>query len=201
MNNRQVLLSDHSWEVASQIPDAVCETILNAASAFDAWLGIELKPSNLSLSSLRDMVWKPSPLLWRLIGFHHVELSTVFIDPKTISIETAIHELAHVLDNRLGPHPLASIFGGGPSDEMARYIGLEPERFFPRFSAIGYENCQKELGLELNPSEYGRTKGPAEDFAESFRFAVLHPDLLESSAPRRYLWFEGWKTRLQDLAS
>jgi hypothetical protein len=200
MNNRQILSSIHSWEVASQIPDAVCETILKAASAFDAWLGIELKSSNLSHFFLRDMVWKPSPLLWRLIGFHHVELSTVFIDPKTISIETAIHELAHVLDNRLGPHPLASIFGGGPSDDLARYIGLEPERFFPRFNALGYENYQKELGLERNPSEYGSSKGPAEDFAESFRFAVLQPDLLASSAPRRFSWFEGWKKRLQDSA-
>jgi hypothetical protein len=200
MNNRQILSNVHSWEVASQISDAVCETILKAASAFEAWIGIEPESSNLSHNFLRNTGWKPSPFLWRLIGFHHVELSTVFIDPLSLSVETAIHELAHILDNRLGPHPLASIFGGGPSDEMARYIGLEPERFFPRFNALGYENYQKELGLELNPSDYGRTKGPAEDFAESFRFAVLQPDYLVSSAPRRFSWFEGWKKKLKDLA-
>jgi hypothetical protein len=85
------------------------------------------------------------------------------------------------------------MFGGGPSDNMLRYIGIEPDQFFPRFSAAGYEKAMVNAGCELNPTAYGRSQGPAEDFAESFRLAILQPELLNEQAPRRFLWFSEWK--------
>lgn len=180
-----------NWKFTRGIPIRTSENINRASQLFFKWIGATSHP--IFIAS-RDIVWKPSSTLWRLIGFHHVELTTVYVDPRSITPETAVHELAHILDNRLGSNPLASIFGGGPSDDMLRFIGAEPDQFFPRFSAIGYEQTLIKAGCELNPTEYGRTKGPAEDFAEAFRLAVLEPALLDELAPKRSEWFRKWKT-------
>lgn len=142
------------------------------------------------------VLWEPSSYLWRKVGFHHVEFHTVFIDPGAITVETAVHEMAHILDNSLGSHAMTSVFGNGPADEMIRSIGGEPELFLPRFNALRYETAMRAQQLELNPTAYGRTCGPAEDFAESFRLAVLHPELLKAMAPLRYEWFLDWRIRL-----
>ncbi len=180
-----------NWELDGGISNTSSENIRRASQLFTDWIGSIDHP--IYKASLR-IIWKPSSRLWRLIGFHHVELATVYVDPRSITPETALHELAHILDNRLGAHPMASIFGGGPSDDMLRFIGAEPDQFFPRFSAIGYEQALVHAGCELSPTKYGRTKGPAEDFAEAFRLAVLEPALLDKLAPKRYEWFRQWKT-------
>jgi hypothetical protein len=144
----------------------------------------------------KNIAWEPSNFFWRKAGFHHVEFSTIHIDPELINLETAVHEMAHILDNTLGNHGLASIFGGGPADQMVVHLGLNPDEFLPRFFAWGYESKLRERQIELNPTTYGRTRGPAEDFAESFRMAVLHPVLLKTSGPKRYEWFEIWRRQL-----
>jgi hypothetical protein len=196
MNPRMELLNSLRWDVDSSISTETCENILQASRLFSLWVSGANESDEKVLSIIQYVHWKPSSTLWRMIGFHHVELSTVFIDPRGLTVETALHELAHVLDNRHGPHPLASIFGGGPSDDMLRYIGLEPDQFFPRFSAPGYEKVLVDAGCELNPTEYGRLKGPAEDFAEGFRLAVLDPKLMKDKAPKRLAWFTQWRETL-----
>jgi hypothetical protein len=67
---------------------------------------------------------------------------------------------------------------------MLRFVGIDPDQFFPRFSAIGYEQSLTRAGCELNPTKYGRSKGPAEDFAEAFRLAYLSPQLLKNRHPK-----------------
>ncbi len=200
MKSRLLLRNSTFWNVAVEIPETKCETLLLAAAAIDAWLGKTTQNHASPIACLSKRMWgidwKPSPFLWRKLRFHHVEFSTVFIDPCSFPFETAIHEIAHIIDNSLGSHRLASIFGGGPADELARYLGTEPELFFPRFHAPGFEKILREQGVELNPTEYGRSNGPAEDFAESFRLAVLEPQVLASCAPLRFKWFELWKTNL-----
>jgi hypothetical protein len=181
------------WSVDSSISVESQETIRNASDWFLEWISPLDPHDEKILKLMRSIQWKPSSAIWRRIGFHHVELSTVFIDPHSFPLETALHELAHILDNRLGPHPLASIFGGGPSDDMLRFIGMEPDQFFPRFSVHGYEKVLVGMGIELNPTTYGRSQGPAEDFAESFRLAILQPEILVKQAPRRSAWFKEWK--------
>jgi hypothetical protein len=196
MQTRQTLKCSFYWDIAGQIPESSCETLLKSALAVDSWLGTAClvnNPAGRLSKIIGGIHWKPSPYIWKKLGFHHVEFSTVFFDPVSLPFETATHEIGHVLDNSLGSHPLSSIFGGGPSDDLARFIGFEPDVFFPRFHASGYEQHLKQLGLELNPTAYGRLNGPAEDFAESFRLAVLEPKILINSAPLRYQWFERWK--------
>ncbi len=178
------------WNIDRRIVRKTSESIIDASRLFVEWIGANDHPI---INASRNISWKPSSYIWRLIGFHHVELATVYVDPRSLSIETALHELAHILDNRLGTHPLASIFGGGPSDDMLRFVGIDPDQFFPRFSAIGYEQSLTRAGCELNPTKYGRSKGPAEDFAEAFRLAVLEPATLEEQAPKRSEWFKKWK--------
>jgi hypothetical protein len=184
------------WSVDSSIPPQSIENIRKASVRLLEWIN----PVDYQNEKIRTLIhgihWKPSSVIWRKIGFHHVEISTVFIDPRSFPVETVLHELAHILDNRLGPHPLASMFGGGPSDDMLRFVGVDPDQFFPRFSAAGYEKALVNAGCELNPTAYGRSQGPAEDFAESFRLAILQPELLNEQAPRREGWFCNWKKSL-----
>jgi len=196
MNARLDLYNNLQWEVESSISIGNCENIWQASKLLLSWIKGSSNSDEKVILKIRNVCWKPSSTLWRIIGFHHVELSAVFIDPRGLTVETALHELAHILDNRFGSHPLASIFGGGPSDDMLRFIGLEPDLFFPRFSAPGYEKALVDAGCELNPTEYGRSKGPAEDFAESFRLALLDPMLLKDKAPKRLAWFNQWRETL-----
>jgi hypothetical protein len=200
-NSKQTLLDDkYNWVTSTRFPEPVQDTLILAASAIQSWL---LNSNDKNLDPLAAfqyktgrVLWEPSNFLWRKAGFHHVEFQTVFIDPVRISIETAVHEFAHILDNTLGVHRMASVFGGGPADEMTRAIGVEPDLFLPRFHARNYEKALRSLNLELNPTPYGRTMGPVEDFAESFRLTVLHPEQLLSEAPKRYDWFAEWRKRL-----
>jgi RHS repeat-associated protein len=60
-----------------------------------------------------------------LPGRHHVRGSRVHLLPD-FSIDTIVHEIAYVLDNRLGTNSMASLVGGGPSDDMAKELGFDP---------------------------------------------------------------------------
>jgi hypothetical protein len=190
------LISRCGQLIHPSIKHDTCENIDLAVNRVMVWLCPNWQSGGDIPSLILKIRWKPSPAVWKAIGFHHVELSTVFVDPRGLPVETTVHEIAHILDNRLGPHPLASIFGGGPSDDMLRSLGVEPDQFFPRFSAPGYERTLTNAGCELNPIPYGRSKGPAEDFAESFSLAVLQPDKLAFFAPQRFAWFQSWRNRL-----
>ncbi len=200
MESIQILENGFSWIVDKSIPEQTIKILLDASSVLTTWLAHPGRADHYSktkrIKYLENIHWKPSPLIWRKLGFHHVELSSVFIEPTTLTVNIVVHEIAHVLDNRLGIHPLASVFGGGPSDELARFVGYEPDRFFPRFHGLHFEQVLSNSGLEVNPTEYGRSFGPAEDFAESFRLAVTDSELLEKSAPLRFQWFENWRKLL-----
>lgn len=186
-------LHRNGWFVSPEISSATCVTIQQAMDTFIRWAGL----SSPLPARFQNVHWKPSTGIWRISGYHHVELSTVYLDQRTFQVDTALHELAHILDNRLSSHPLASIFGGGPSDEMLRFIGVEPDQFFPRFFAPGYEKVLRAAGVELNPTTYGRTRGPAEDFAESFLLMLRQPEEVSLTAPRRFAWLSAWKDTLK----
>ena len=197
---QEILENEYCWATSIEFPNAALDVLSAAASAIHIWLlnGDDNRriPIEFLNHRIGTIFWKSSNFLWRKAGFHQVEFQTVYIDPRTISVETAVHEMAHILDNSLGAHGMASIFGGGPADELVRYIGGEPDLCLPRFYSRGYEVAMRSQRLELNPTPYGRTFGPAEDFAESFRLAVLHPEILKTAAPLRYEWFLDWRKRL-----
>ena len=192
MKSRLDLIERTQWDISSQIDETQSQLIIQAIEHIDRWLGT---PGLLSLflRQFGPVRITPSSLFWQKLGFHHVFLSTIFLDPRHLTVHTAVHEISHLLDNLMGCHPLAVIFGGGPSDDMLRFIGLEPDQFFPRFHFPNYEDTLKSNNIELNPTIYGRTNGPAEDFAETFRLAVMEPDHLRLAAPLRYRWINTWK--------
>jgi hypothetical protein len=202
-NSKQSLLeNEFAWMTSSRFPEPVQDTLVSAASAIQTWLHTGGHKNLNFMKALKrktgETFWEPSNFLWIKAGFHHVEFNTVFIDPERITVDTAVHEMAHILDNAMGVHRMASVFGGGPADDMIRAIGAEPDLFLPRFKSHNYEGVLRSLNLELNPTPYGRTMGPAEDFAEGFRMAVLRPDILKTAAPKRYEWFSIWKDSLFD---
>ncbi len=200
MESRQVLENGFSWIADKSLPESTIKVLLEASYLLTIWLSDAGKSTNNPAKNLIETLgtihWKPSPRIWRMLGFHHVELSTVFIDPAATTVDIVVHEFAHVLDNCLGDHPLASILGGGPSDDLARFVGYEPDRFFPRFRSPHFEQILLNSGLEINPTDYGRSCGPAEDFAESFRLAVTDSEHLSKAAPLRFTWFEKWRKSL-----
>jgi hypothetical protein len=198
---KQTLLTgEYGWVTSSRFSEPVQDVLVAAASAIQNWLQRSptpiILPNDFLYRKSGKVYWEPANLIWRLAGFHHVELHTVFIYPERITVETAVHEIAHVLDNTFGPHGISAILGGGPSDAMFRYIGGEPDLFFPRFLGFRYESYLRENQLELNATVYGKSRGPAEDFAEAFQLAVLNPELLKTKAPKRFEWFSNWRNQI-----
>lgn len=192
MESRLIITKGLQWDVSSQIIDSHCDLLVQGISKIDTWLGVPGCLERLAKNTGGINI-VTSPWIWQKLGFHHVENNTIFLDPENLTLETVVHEFAHIFDNLLGSHILAAIFGGGPSDDMIRYLGVEPDQFFPRFYSPGYESVFLKNHIELNPTVYGRSYGPAEDFAETFRLAVLDPDRLSLAAPRRFKWIHNWK--------
>jgi len=114
-------------------------------------------------------------------GSHHVRGSTVHFQQRGFSVNDVVHEMAHVLDNRLGPNiPIgAALWGGGPADDMSRLMGVNPTSCLNRSNCPGYNPTDNNF-----PSDYAGY-GPSEDFAESFRLSVLDPGALIKKSPQR----------------
>ena len=105
-------------------------------------------------------------------GRHHVRGAVVYL-LSGFDVGSVVHELGHVLDNRLGFEiPVgAALFGGGPADNMSRLLGADPTQCpFNRSACGGYSTLSEELAQGV----YARS-GPSEDFAEAFRLSVLDP--------------------------
>ena len=102
-----------------------------------------------------------------------------------------IHEMGHVLDNLTGSSRLASILGGGPSDDMARELDGSPEDCFWRYNCADFWQTL----VEEPPTEYGK-RGPSEDFADTFMLSVTSPGILRTDAPLRAEWMEDFARSL-----
>jgi RHS repeat-associated protein len=145
--------------------------------------------------------WGPHPL----IGFaemkdrSHVLGSSVYLDMNRDDIvETIIHEMGHVLDNRFSnaPWPGAAVLGGGPGDAMAYSLGADPTQCLYRancesFGGPNWETYLREAEIEINPSLYARRTGPSEDFAETFAYSVLQNEDL-ADMPQRAAWMSNF---------
>ncbi len=89
-----------------------------------------------------------------------------------------VHELAHILDNRLAQRSLpATIFGGGPADRLFRALGGQPRG--ARF-ANGVASLAPALRWTVNAG-YGN-RSSAEYFAEAFAWSIYDPSQLPSPA-------------------
>jgi RHS repeat-associated protein len=124
-------------------------------------------------------------IFWNDVANAHVVRNNVYVEMMpNLSKRTIIHEMGHVLDNSIGPEA-AAIFGGGPSDEMARSLGGRPELCYLRFDCGLISPSVSELNQwnwcnppiwdtpleQIDPGQYA-AEGPSEDFAEAFLIAV-----------------------------
>jgi len=125
-------------------------------------------------------------LILRGQGVHHVRGnllsgSTVFLRAG-FTLDDVIHELAHVLDNRLGfRFPIGSaLLGGGPADDMSRFLGANPSNCRNRSRCAGYRTPKEPI----DPNSYA-AEGPSEDFAEAFKQSVLNGKDFQQTNPLR----------------
>lgn len=184
----QKLFEDYGWYFVGQWQVAEIELLRDAAKEIAEFFDDHGGNGQARMRGAMSPAWfTGGSLPWIISGYHHVQAQTVFL-LRGFSKEAVIHESAHVLDNLAGSGFFdASIRGGGPSDEMARSLGVDPAQCFFRFSCSKkYVDLLKEAGAELPPSEYARN-GPSEDFAVTFEYLVTGNGAMQK-APVRSDW-------------
>ncbi len=99
----------------------------------------------------------------------------------------------HIFQNG---YPFSAITGRGPSDDMAEFLGLDPNRCFIRFLCKTiYTDMIGESQAEVPVTDYG-FHGPSEDFAEAFWWSVTRPSGLVAKAPERASWMQTFASGL-----
>lgn len=149
---------------------------------------LELAPHVLILSDdyiSRDSQEKDDTLYRGMFRGKHIELSRMGIDIEpdlrksevfSTIVYALVHEYGHVLDRE---HRHTGLVENRSSDpgEWESLVGWSGEKI----KEGGYIKW-KDVKLEDEskaPTEYAKKK-PSEDFAESFAYAILHPDRLDS---------------------
>ncbi len=145
-------------------------------------------------SNLGDLVNKTLNARASVPFAHNIIISQSF------NIATAVHEVAHVLDNNFGSSTGASRptwFGGGPADAMVSALGGSPQNCFLRFTC-GEKYESKVAVNYLWPQGYYGNNSVADDFAEAFMYTVLNLDItkLESTKPR-FWWIDAFLYHLK----
>jgi hypothetical protein len=92
--------------------------------------------------------------------------------------------MGHILDNLTGDSIFASIFGGEPSDDMARHLGVDPAQCTLRFRCSKYEKMLRDVESELPISVYA-SRGPSEDFAVTFEQLIINEAVTIEKTPIR----------------
>jgi hypothetical protein len=140
---------------------------------------------------LGDTIFRRADWYGRFNNVNHVRGFNVRLLPDGFDVDTVIHELGHVLDNRLGFRwPIGSaLFGGGAADRMSRYLGADPRQCGWNRSAgctVEGERGTYYTPVQAPPTDYA-WNGPSEDFAESFRLSVRG-----TLTGARAFWFLGF---------
>lgn len=137
----------------------------------------------------------PANNFWNTLGYHHVLGRKIELLPS-FSKENIIHEFAHIIDNVTGSSALASIIGGGPSDGMARSLGVDPTKCNIRFLCNGYKQMIRDANAELPFYDYAYN-GPSEDFATTFEKLLVSDSRILSQNPIRVAWMTNYIEQYQ----
>jgi hypothetical protein len=124
------------------------------------------------------------------VPFEHNVTVTGFLTKDDV-----VHELGHVLDNNIGKSSGAirpTWFGGGPSDAMVSALGGNPGNCFLRFMCSQNYAINVAVNYAWPDGSYGN-HSVADDFAETFRYAVLDPDNKIAPVPRIW-WMNAYIT-------
>jgi hypothetical protein len=111
--------------------------------------------------------------------------------PAGFNLETALHEIAHVFENKFKGGILpATWFGGGPTDEYIQAMGGDPSGCIPRWYCpkTHFDNA----GLEeyrWPERDFVANNSAADDFAKTFAVTIINP----ASVPyARRIWMESF---------
>ncbi|MEJ2305818.1 MAG: RHS repeat-associated core domain-containing protein [Anaerolineales bacterium] len=179
----QRLFEDYGWYFVGQWQLTEIELLRDAAKEIAEFFDDHGGNAQARMRGALSPVWfARAGLFWIKLGYHHVEAQTVYL-LTGFSKENVIHESAHVLDNLAGSSIYASLFGGGPSDEMARSLGVDPTQCPFRFSCSNYLKMLDEAGSELPPSDYA-ARGPSEDFAVTLEFLATGNGAMQKTPVR-----------------
>ena len=186
LKSAQRLFKDYGWYFIGQWQVTEIELLNQAAKEISKFFDKHGGNGQARMRGVLSPVWfTRTNLLWKTLGYHHVEAQSVYLIPG-FSKNDVIHESSHVLDNLSGGSIFASISGGGASDDMARSLGVDPTQCPFRFSCYKYFQLLIDAKAELPPSAYARS-GPSEDFAVTFEYLVTeNGDILH--APVRSAW-------------
>jgi RHS repeat-associated protein len=182
----QQIFHDYGWMLNGKWQLSEVNILLDSAQQISNFFNEHGGNGQARMRGSISPVWfSHANIIWVHLGYHHVFGQTIYMIPGFYD-EKVIHESAHVLDNLSGGPITASIRGGGPSDDMVRYLGVDPTQCILRYWCPKYLSLLRMAVTEVPPSSYGEN-GPSEDFAETFRLIVQNR--LDSNAfPMRWNW-------------
>ena len=172
---RDKLQENYGWIIEGKWFLQDVKKIQEAGDSIEAWIGqynggdaVKIMKATFGGTIFKHNDWIGENILE---GRHNVRGSAVFLSDN-FDVSTIVHELGHVLDNKLGfGFPIGSaLFGGGPADDMAQLLGADPAQCgWNRSRCQGYDTPKEDA-----PTNYA-LNGPSEDFADTFMKSVLSP--------------------------
>lgn len=112
---------------------------------------------------------------------NEIRLIANFMEQGKVQI---VHELTHVIDNKMSGK-MATIFGGGPADELVKFLGGNPHGL--RFLNGNFEIPSQYLWTRESRHLYGNNSY-ADYFAECMAVAIYAPSVLPD--PIVKIWLE-----------
>ncbi len=194
------LYSQYGWTIEGVWSLEQVRTMLEGAQLLEAWVESILfeqwLPQNVDARGVMRTLFggatiaHPSDLsIIAAQGYHHVWGMTVYMLDEFTAAEF-IHEMFHITDNKFGFDVAggSAVWGEGPGEDMAQFVGQEISTCYLSFRCPGYGNTPGGEEPPTSPSMYA-WKGPSEDFAHSGRFFVTGE---YSVGPRRTEWMSSF---------
>jgi hypothetical protein len=167
---RNILRQRYGWKIRGKFSIDELRTILSAAEMLVAKLN---QINGVNGLSFMNSIFSNITIGRSIFGSSYVRNDTILLTKSWLvggeDEQHFIHELAHVVDNRLGTGQCSepTFCGGGPADDLARYVGGDPDssslwRWMNGTSGIPNTHQWKEKAH----SGYGN-EGTTEYFAEA----------------------------------
>lgn len=193
------------WKVGKGFSEKELEGLIQTgdeiASAIERWLP-GVNGDSWVRKNLGNTVFHKGGLPQRVVSIANggQRISLVFVnhhvwlDPSTFnSVHPAhwiCHELGHVLDNNF--HWMAVWWGGGPSDDLMRFMYVQPSGL----RWCNGKSLAKKMPVEVSWTFHNQGRSPlygdnssADYFAETWTWSIFRPNLVPPAAKA---WFTDW---------
>lgn len=196
------LRQEYGWQLRGQWNRRQLDVLLESAAAIEQFVAdLQRQPSGGWVRRYLNPIFRKSRVIGRVIPalrgksfvfpWRDVWMEEGF-ERSSGAQQHVVHELGHVLDNRLGGWLPATFAGRGPADEMVRYVGGAPEKAALRFRPMTGYVAMISPFEHWQAGAYGNM-AVAEDFAETFTNCIFSP---EQVPPRRRQWMRSFLRRL-----